>query len=124
MKVDGEPAAESDPPTNKRVPYLDYLLHEVLPANQTEARRLTRRTKSFAANEVELYKWSHTKILQHCPDRTREAAAEGYPWRGLRASCHAQDLGRKRVLTRLLLANRGGGCRADRTHLRRVLILC
>ena len=46
--------------------YLDYLLREVLPMDKTEARWLTRRTKSFVIIEGELYKQSHTRILQRC----------------------------------------------------------
>jgi hypothetical protein len=38
----------------------------VLPTDQTEARRLARCAKSFVIVEGELYKRSHTKILQHC----------------------------------------------------------
>ena len=46
--------------------YLDYLLHDILPADKTEARRLARRVKSFVLVEGELYKRSHTRILQLC----------------------------------------------------------
>ena len=46
------------------MPYLDYLLREALPTNKLEARRLTRRAKSFAIVEGELYRQSHTRILQ------------------------------------------------------------
>ena len=48
------------------MPYLDYLLCEALPMDKTEARRLARRTKSFVLVEDELYKRSHTGILQRC----------------------------------------------------------
>ena len=34
--------------------------------NNTEARRLTRRAKSFVVIEEELYKRSHIGILQRC----------------------------------------------------------
>jgi hypothetical protein len=57
---------EPNPPANSRVPYLDYLLREVLPAEKTEAQQLVRCAKSFVIIEGELYKWSHTKILQRC----------------------------------------------------------
>ena len=46
--------------------YLDYLLHDTLSMDRTEARRLARRAKSFVLVEGELYKWSHTMILQLC----------------------------------------------------------
>ena len=48
------------------MPYLDYLLCEALPTNKLEARRLARRAKSFVLIEGELYKRSHTGILQRC----------------------------------------------------------
>ena len=57
---------EPDPSTDLRTPYLDYLLHEVLPADKTEARWLAHRAKSFIVIKGELYKRSHTRILQHC----------------------------------------------------------
>ena len=44
--------------------YLDYLLRDTLPTDKTEAQRLTRRAKSFVLVENELYKRSHTGILQ------------------------------------------------------------
>ena len=46
------------------MPYLDYLLHEVLPMDKTEARWLTQHTKSFVLIEGVLYKRCHTGILQ------------------------------------------------------------
>jgi hypothetical protein len=46
--------------------YLDYLLYDTLPTDRTEARRLTRRAKSFVLVEGKLYKQSHTRILQCC----------------------------------------------------------
>ena len=46
--------------------YIDYLLHDALPADKTEARRLARRAKSFVLVEGKLYKRSHTWILQLC----------------------------------------------------------
>ena len=48
------------------MPYLDYLLREALPTNKIEAQWLTRRAKSFVVIEGELYKRSHTGILQRC----------------------------------------------------------
>ena len=34
--------------------------------DKIEARRLTHRAKSFAIVDGELYRWSHTGILQRC----------------------------------------------------------
>ena len=65
MELIEDPVAEPDPPTDWRKPYLDCLIHEVLPANKTEARRLARHAKSFVIIKGELYKRSHTEILQH-----------------------------------------------------------
>jgi hypothetical protein len=38
MELDGEPAVEPDPPSDWRMPYLNYLLREVHPTDKTEAR--------------------------------------------------------------------------------------
>ena len=48
------------------MPYLDYLLHEALLTDKTEAQRLARHAKSFVVIEGELYRRSHTRILQSC----------------------------------------------------------
>ena len=66
MELEEDPVVESDPPDDWRTLYLDYLLHDTLPADKTEARRLTRRAKSFVLVEGELYKQSHIGILQLC----------------------------------------------------------
>ena len=48
------------------MPYLDYLLHGALSTDKTEARWLARHAKSFVVIEGELYRRSHTRILQRC----------------------------------------------------------
>ena len=63
MELIKDPMAELDPPTDWRTPYLDCILHEVLPADKMEARWHARRAKSFVG---ELYKRSHIRILQRC----------------------------------------------------------
>lgn len=63
---DGEPEAEPDPSAVWRMPYLDYLVREVLLTDKTEARQLARRARYFIIIEGKLYKWSHTMILQRC----------------------------------------------------------
>ena len=66
MELDEDPATKPDPLADWRMPYLDYLLREALSTDKMEARRLTRRAKSFILVEGELYKQSHTRILQRC----------------------------------------------------------
>ena len=46
--------------------HLDYLLREALPMDKMKAQRLARHAKSFVLVEGELYKQSHTGILQRC----------------------------------------------------------
>ena len=66
MELEEDPATEPDPLDNWRTLYLNYLLRDTLPTDKTEARRLACHTKSFVLVEGELYKWSHTGILQLC----------------------------------------------------------
>ncbi|XP_066333706.1 uncharacterized protein [Miscanthus floridulus] len=66
MELDEDPAIESDPLVDWKMPYLDYLLHEALLMDKTEAWRLTHHVKSFILIEGELYKCSHIGILQRC----------------------------------------------------------
>ena len=63
MELIKDPVAEPNPPTDWRTPYLDCLLHEVLPADKTEARWLAHHAKSFIIIKGELYKRSHIRIL-------------------------------------------------------------
>ena len=66
MELDEDLAIEPDPLADWRTPYLDYLLCEALPTDKMEAQRLARHAKSFVVIEVDLYKQSHVRILQHC----------------------------------------------------------
>jgi len=66
MVLEEDPATEPDPLDDWKTLYLDYLLHDTLPTDKTEARWLARRAKSFVLIEGELYKWGHTEILQLC----------------------------------------------------------
>ena len=68
MELDEDPAIEPNPLANWRMPYLDYLLllHEALLADKMEAWRLACRAKSFVLIKGELYRRSHTGILQRC----------------------------------------------------------
>ena len=56
VELDEDLAIEPDPLADWRMPYLNYLLHEALPMDKTEARRLMRLAKSFAVIDGELYR--------------------------------------------------------------------
>ena len=45
-----------------------YILHKKLPADSTEARRITRRSKAFTVINGELYKRNISGVLQRCID--------------------------------------------------------
>ncbi|XP_066311220.1 uncharacterized protein [Miscanthus floridulus] len=66
MEIEQDPIIEHDPLIEWIILYLDYLLRDTLSMDKTEARRLTRRTKSFVLMEGELYKRSHIGIVQCC----------------------------------------------------------
>ena len=66
MELEEDRVTEPDPPIDWRTLYLDYLLRDIVPTDRMEARWLTRRAKSFVLVEGELYKRSHTRILQRC----------------------------------------------------------
>ena len=48
------------------MPYLDYLLRGALPMDKMKVWRLACHAKSFVLIEGELYRQSHTGILQRC----------------------------------------------------------
>ena len=56
MELEVDPTMEHDPLDDWRTLYINYLLHDMLPATKMEARRLARRAKSFVLVEGELYK--------------------------------------------------------------------
>ena len=60
MGLEVDPTTEPDPPDDWIMLYIGYLLHDALPTDKTEARRLARHAKSFVLVEGELYKRSHT----------------------------------------------------------------
>ncbi|XP_066396385.1 uncharacterized protein [Miscanthus floridulus] len=66
MELDKDPATKPNPLDDWRTPYLDYLLCEALLTDKMEARRLACHAKSFAIVDGELYRRSHTGILQRC----------------------------------------------------------
>ncbi|XP_066392047.1 uncharacterized protein [Miscanthus floridulus] len=63
MELEEDPTTKPDPLVDWRTLYLDYLLHEALPTDKTEARWLTGHAKSFVLVEGKLYKRSHTEIM-------------------------------------------------------------
>ena len=66
MELEEDSATEPNPLVDWRTLYLSYLLCDTLPTDKMEARQLARRAKSFILVEGELYKCSHTRILQLC----------------------------------------------------------
>jgi hypothetical protein len=64
MEINENPSTGSDPLPDWRVPYVDYLVQETLPVDKTEAQWLACYAKSYIIIEGELYKKSHTKVLQ------------------------------------------------------------
>jgi hypothetical protein len=62
MEIEEGPTSD-EPELDWRIPYLDCLIRGILPPDQTEARRLARRAKSFMLVGEELYKRSTTGIL-------------------------------------------------------------
>jgi hypothetical protein len=66
MDIEPDPATRDDPMPDWRIPYLEYLVREIIPADKMEAHRIARRAKSFALIEGDLYKHSATGVLQRC----------------------------------------------------------
>jgi hypothetical protein len=66
MEINEGPVAKPEPLIDWKMPYLNWLLHELLSDDKTEAQRLTCRAKSFTIIEGEIYRRSHTKVLQRC----------------------------------------------------------
>ena len=66
LELDEDPVIEPNPLADWMMPYLDYLLCEALSMDKMEAQWLARRAKSFVIIEGELYRQSHTGILQRC----------------------------------------------------------
>jgi hypothetical protein len=66
MEIDEDAEAEPDPLADWRTLYLNCLIHEALPVDKTEARWIAHHAKSFIIIGEELYKKSHTRILQRC----------------------------------------------------------
>ena len=58
----------NEAPTSQdwRTQYLDWMIRGILPSDRAQARRLTRRAKSFALIDDELYKRNPSGVLQRC----------------------------------------------------------
>jgi hypothetical protein len=65
MDIDEERLDNDDEP-DWRIPYIECLIQGVLPPDQTQARWLARRAKSFMLLGGELYRHSASGILQCC----------------------------------------------------------
>jgi hypothetical protein len=67
MQIDND-NDRAAPASDWRMPYLEYLLRGELPLGKVEARRLTRRAKTFVliGDEKELYRHNPLVILQRC----------------------------------------------------------
>ena len=64
--TDGQETVEPTLPTDWRELYINWLAHQKLPTNKTDARRTARRAKSFIVINDELYKRSARGVLQRC----------------------------------------------------------
>ncbi|CAN6234409.1 unnamed protein product [Urochloa humidicola] len=71
MELEADPAPPPDLPTDWRAPFLDCLVKGKLPDDQTEARRIALRAKTFYIMDGRLFKRSTTGIDQKCilPDQ-------------------------------------------------------
>ncbi|XP_066358161.1 uncharacterized protein [Miscanthus floridulus] len=65
MKVNTEPP-KANQGTDWRVLFLDCLVRGELPVDRIEARRLTRRAKTYVLSNDELYRRSPSGVLQRC----------------------------------------------------------
>jgi hypothetical protein len=87
--------------------YLAWNDRGELPSDRTEARRITRKAKSFTVIDGELYKRAASGVLQRCIPTpqlgTRSRHPHGCVWPP-RGATHPH---RQRVPTGLLLAHRG-----------------
>ena len=63
-EAEQEPALPDGPMWAK--PFLNYMIHNRLPQDVTEARRITRRSKAFTIINGEFYKRSISQVLQRC----------------------------------------------------------
>jgi ribonuclease HI len=77
MAIDHTPEVNLEDP-NWRFPILEWLVEGKLPSDQTEARRIARRAKTFVLIDGELYKRGADGILMWCilDDQGRELLQE------------------------------------------------
>jgi hypothetical protein len=52
-------------------PIMDFLVDGQVPADETEARRVTRRSKGYTIINKEIYKRSATGVLQRCVESAK-----------------------------------------------------
>ena len=65
MEVNTKPP-QTDQDVDWRIPFLDWLDRGELPRDRTEARRLTRRAKTYVLYNDKLYRQSPSGVLQQC----------------------------------------------------------
>ena len=63
IELEEDTATEPNPLDDWTTLYLDYLLHDTLSMDKTEAQWLAHHAKSFVLVEGEVYKQSHTGIM-------------------------------------------------------------
>jgi hypothetical protein len=65
MEIDQAVFAIREVPSWAR-PIIDFLVDGQVPMDETEARRVTRRSKGYTIINKEIYKRSATGVLQRC----------------------------------------------------------
>jgi hypothetical protein len=105
MAIDQPPKMNLKDP-DWRFPILEWLVEGKLPFDQTEARRITCRAKSFVLIDGELYKRGAASILMRCILRDAASCCKRY-CRHLRSPRWSENTCREGFPTRFLLAHGG-----------------
>jgi hypothetical protein len=87
-------------------PIKEFLVNGGLPADETESRRIQRRSKAYTIINGEMYKRSVTGVLQRCvePEEGKRDAPRNPP-RRMWAPCLVQGAGGKSIPAWVLLAH-------------------
>jgi ribonuclease HI len=125
--ADEAEAMETKPPPHAedwRAKYLTSIDRGELPSDQSEARRIAWKAKSFTIIDGELYKRAASGVLEWCiPHPPRSRAYSRHPRGCVRPPHGAARPRGQHVPPRLLLAHRGRRHQRGRVHLRGVPIL-